>query len=99
VAQETDVTVALTPGARLTGITVPHVPPGNSCAAAGPDCPSAASPIAAAATTGSSPVPILEELCEEDLARVHRRHDHVALHHPLLVVVNDLDISGSCVCP
>jgi hypothetical protein len=33
----------------------------------------------------------LKELCGEDLAWVHRRHDHVALHLPLLVVVNDLD--------
>jgi len=39
----------------------------------------------------------LKELRQEDLAWVHRRHDHVARHLPLLVVVNDLDIFGPCV--
>jgi hypothetical protein len=39
----------------------------------------------------------LEELGKEDLARMHWRHDHFVLHLPLLVVVNDLDILGSCV--
>ena len=37
----------------------------------------------------------LEEFREEDPARVHGRHDHVALHLLLLVVVNDLDINAS----
>jgi hypothetical protein len=39
----------------------------------------------------------LEELGKEDLARMHWRHDHFVPHLPLLVVVNDLDILGSCV--
>jgi len=39
----------------------------------------------------------LEKLREEDFARVHWRHDHFVRHLPLLVVVNDLDILGSCV--
>jgi hypothetical protein len=41
----------------------------------------------------------LEELRKEDLARVHRWHDHVVLHVLLLVVVNDLDTFRPCLRP